>query len=59
MFNDKRIARSILLALAITLAAVGCQKEKRPVLGDYPKDTNPPGGPLKFYAPDENTYVDS
>ncbi|MGN6294178.1 MAG: LamG domain-containing protein [Chitinophagaceae bacterium] len=59
MFNDKRIARSILLALAIVLAAVGCQKEKRPVLGDYPKDTNPPGGPLKFYAAYENTNVDS
>lgn len=59
MFNDKKIARSVLLALAIALAAVGCQKEKRPVLGDYPKDTNPPGGPLKFYAAYENTNVDS
>jgi hypothetical protein len=59
MFNDKIIARSILLASVIALAAIGCQKEKRPVLGDYPKDTNPPGGPLKFYAAYENTNVDS
>lgn len=59
MFNDKKIARSILLALAIALAATGCQKEERPALGDYPQDTNPPGGPLKFYAAYENTNVDS
>lgn len=27
-----------------------CQKMKRPALADFPKDANPPGGPLKFYA---------
>lgn len=59
MFNDKKITRYILLALVIALTAFGCQKEERPALGDYPEDTNPPGGPLKFYAAYENTNVDS
>ena len=27
-----------------------CAKKDRPNLGDYPKDANPPGGPLKFYT---------
>lgn len=27
-----------------------CQKLDRPKLGEFPKDANPPGGPLKFYA---------
>jgi len=42
------------LALII-LAIAGCQKMKRPALGDYPKDANPPGGPLKFYAAFDGT----
>lgn len=33
----------------------GCQKMDRPVLGDYPKDANPPGGPLKFYVAFDGT----
>ncbi|MEJ8818920.1 LamG domain-containing protein [Lacibacter sp. H407] len=32
-----------------------CQKMNRPGLGDYPKDTNPPGGPLKFYVAFDGT----
>lgn len=44
----------ILNKIFLTIMAVGllvsCQKMDRPVLGDYPKDANPPGGPLKFYA---------
>lgn len=59
MFKNKRIVRIALLVLAISLAGMGCQKMDRPELGDYPKDTNPPGGPLKFYAAYENTSVDS
>lgn len=42
--------------LLIMLMAAACQKMERPTLGDYPKDSNPPGGPLKFYtAFDGNT----
>ncbi|MDP4149207.1 MAG: LamG domain-containing protein [Bacteroidota bacterium] len=36
--------------LALSLLVVSCQKYTRPSLGNYPKDSNPPGGPLKFYA---------
>jgi hypothetical protein len=44
-----------LLAVALLVLAVGCQKMDRPELGSYPKDNDPhfplyPGGPLKFYA---------
>lgn len=34
----------------IALAIYSCDKPDRPELGDYPKDSNPPGGPLKFYT---------
>lgn len=47
------------MVMAIALIGTGCQKMDRPALGDYPKDTNPPGGPLKFFAAYENTTVDS
>lgn len=36
--------------LALTIVVASCQKMKYPALGNYPKDANPPGGPLKFYA---------
>ncbi len=38
------------LILLISVCVIACQKMKKPELGDYPKDTNPPGGPLKFFA---------
>ena len=31
----------------------------RPVLGNYVKDANPPGGPLKFYTAFDGVDVDS
>jgi hypothetical protein len=51
--------RYFLLLSVFGLAAIGCQKMSRPALGDYPKDTNPPGGPLKFYAALDGSAVDS
>ncbi len=39
----------------LILGAIACQKMERPALGDYPKDTNPPGGPLKFYVAFDGT----
>lgn len=45
--------------LAAVLCGTGCQKMERPVLGDYPLDTNPPGGPLNFYAAFDGSAVDS
>ena len=35
-----------------------CQKMDRPQLGDYAKDANPPGGPLKFYVAFDGTTSD-
>ena len=34
---------------------VSCQNLDRPELGDYPKDANQPGGPLKFYTAFDGT----
>lgn len=46
------------LVAAVVLLATSCQKMNRPALGDYPPDTNPPGGPLKFYAAFDGTSTD-
>jgi len=59
MSIKNKIAGSAMLMLAIAIIGTGCQKMDRPALGDYPKDANPPGGPLKFFAAYENTNVDS
>jgi Concanavalin A-like lectin/glucanases superfamily len=48
----------ILLAAAVSLFFLSCQKMDRPKLGDFPKDANPPGGPLKFYAAFNGTSND-
>lgn len=47
-----------LVSAALVLFAASCQKMKRPELGSYPKDANPPGGPLKFYAAFDGTTAD-
>jgi hypothetical protein len=59
MNHRNKIIRYILLLSVFGLGAFGCQKMDRPTLGDYPKDTNPPGGPLKFYAALDGSAVDS
>ncbi len=45
----------IILLLILLAGMMGCQKMERPALGNYPKDANPPGGPLKFYAAFDGT----
>jgi len=51
----KTLEKLMLLAV-MGIALASCQKMERPGLGDYPKDANAPGGPLKFYvAFDGNT----
>ena len=45
----KNIIHLCIISAAL-IFTVGCAKKDRPVLGDYPKDANPPGGPLKFYT---------
>ncbi len=47
------------LVMTLMIAVVGCQDMDRPVLGEYAKDVNPPGGPLKFFTAFEGTDVDS
>jgi hypothetical protein len=42
-------ARLGFVAVAMLLLA-SCQKMNHPGLGDYVQDSNPPGGPLNFYA---------
>lgn len=39
----------------VVLMAASCQKMDHPGAGDYPTDTNPPGGALKFYAAYDGT----
>lgn len=46
----KHITKIFLSASLMAIAMTGCQKMKEPKLGDYPVDSNPPDGPLKFYA---------
>ncbi|MBM3416915.1 MAG: LamG domain-containing protein [Bacteroidetes bacterium] len=45
-------------AVGMALFAISCQKMERPALADYPKDANPPGGPLKFYVAFDGTSAD-
>ncbi len=44
-----------LVSICAALAITSCQKMERPALGDYPKDANAPGGPLKFYVAFDGT----
>ncbi len=55
----KRITRNFILLIAAGMVISSCQKLVHPVLGNYPKDANPPGGPLKFYAAMDGSDVDS
>jgi len=52
--------KTLIIIFSIGAVISSCQKLDHPVLGsDYTKDTNPPGGPLKFYAAMDGTNVDS
>jgi hypothetical protein len=42
----------------LAMAVFSCQKMEKPGLGDYPKDTNPPGGPLNFYVAFDGSGTD-
>jgi len=47
-----------IMKCGLFIAALGfmaCNKPERPALGNYPKDSNPPGGPLKFFAAFDGT----
>jgi hypothetical protein len=55
----KKVMKNIFIqsvsAALVVLIAGSCQKMDRPSLGDFPQDSNPPGGPLKFYAAFDGT----
>ena len=59
MINISKVNSCFLTLLMLSAFMVGCQKMDRPELGDYPQDTNPPGGPLNFYAAFDGSAVDS
>ena len=54
-----KLKHYIATVIAFAIVVGSCNKPERPALGDYPKDTNPPGGPLKFYAAFDGSAVDS
>jgi Concanavalin A-like lectin/glucanases superfamily len=49
---------STLVIAAVAYAFTGCQKTERPSVGEFIQDTNPPGGPLKFYVAFDGTTTD-
>ena len=49
---------SFCILLIAMIIAGSCSKKDRPGLGDFPKDSNPPGGPLKFYVAFDGTSTD-
>ena len=56
-YRNKFVKHALcILTMGIALAA--CQKMERPALGDYPKDTNPSDGPLRFYTAYDGTTSD-
>lgn len=54
MIKNKMITNATMV-LAFVMAITSCNKPDRPALGDYPRDANPPGGPLKFFAAFDGT----
>lgn len=55
---QKQLINKISFLFGLVLLMASCQKMERPKLGDYPKDANPPGGPLKFYTAFDGTSSD-
>jgi len=58
MTNNNKIFKTALYLLAIVFVFTSCDKLSHPKLGDYPKDSAQPGGPLKFYVAFDGTTPD-
>lgn len=56
-YSNKFVQRAFCIATVI-VTVTACQKMERPALGDYPKDTNPSDGPLRFYTAFDGTTDD-
>lgn len=54
----KKINQSAIVLFSFCMVMVSCQKMKRPALGEYTRDSNPPGGPLKFYTAFDGATTD-
>lgn len=52
---NNKLIKTACFILVILVAGMSCKKTTRPALGDYPKDSNPPGGPLKFFTAFDGT----
>lgn len=50
-----KASKSALSILLLGMAVTSCQKMTQPALGNYPKDANLPGGPLKFFTAFDGT----
>jgi hypothetical protein len=48
-----------IIFLAMGFVIAGCDKITHPGMPDYPQDTNPPGGPVKFYTAYDGINADS
>jgi hypothetical protein len=55
MNTNTKFIKIAMFCLAVLIAFASCKKLSRPALGDFPKDANPPGGPLKFFAAFDGT----
>src|SRR5437773_4240367 len=55
----KNIFKLCVSAILVIIIAGSCKKLARPALGDYLKDANPPGGPLKFFTAFDGTTDNS
>jgi hypothetical protein len=54
-----KIKINLCVATAIMMLLISsCQKMKRPELGEYIKDSNPPNSPLRFYAAMDGSGTD-
>jgi hypothetical protein len=54
-----KVLKSAAIVLVLSVAISGCEKIDHPALGNYPTDSNPPGGPLKFYTAYDGINADS
>jgi hypothetical protein len=54
-YHIKKAFKGASAILIVAMMGTACQKMDRPPLGDYPTDSNPPGGPLSFYVAFDGT----
>lgn len=58
MKKSNQILQSAVFVFSLCIVLLSCQKMNRPELGNFTKDANPPGGPLKFYTAFDGTGSD-